>query len=75
KHLNNGNLAIEKVVGKVDKDRFSSLVYAIWWIMEFDNKIDDNKKVSMVDYFKMVNGNNVFGGSGRQMDSLQKCFK
>ncbi|MEG2079898.1 hypothetical protein, partial [Chryseobacterium sp.] len=46
KPLNNGNLSIEKVVLKVDKDRFSSLVYAIWWIMEFDNKIDDNKKVS-----------------------------
>ena len=39
KKLNNGNLSIEKVVKKVDKDRFSSLQYGCWYAMKFMNNI------------------------------------
>lgn len=35
KHLPNGNVAIEKVVKKLDKDRVSATIYVIWLINEF----------------------------------------
>lgn len=35
KHASNGGISVEKVVGKIDKDRFSSLAYVLWYIMEF----------------------------------------
>lgn len=39
KHLSNGGLSIEKVVKKINKDRFSSIQYGLWYIMKFmDNK-------------------------------------
>lgn len=40
KHLNNGGLSIERVVKKMDKDRFSSIQYGLWYIAKFmDNQI------------------------------------
>ena len=39
KKLNNGNLSVEKVVKKVDKDRFSSLQYGCWYAMKFMNNV------------------------------------
>lgn len=35
KQLNNGGMAIEKVVNKMDKDRVSALMYVLWYINEF----------------------------------------
>jgi len=35
KHMNNGGLSVEKVVKKLDKDRFSALAYLIYYIMEY----------------------------------------
>ena len=35
KHMNNGALSVEKVVKKVDKDRFSALSYLIFYITEY----------------------------------------
>lgn len=35
KHLSNGGVTIEKVVGKLDKDRVSATIYVVWLIMEF----------------------------------------
>ena len=37
KHGNNGALAIEKVVRKIDKDRFSGLSYLIYYIYEYQS--------------------------------------
>ena len=37
KHGNNGALAIEKVVRKIDKDRFSALSYLIYYIYEYQS--------------------------------------
>jgi len=34
KHMNNGGLSVEKVVNKVDKDRFSALSYVLFYILE-----------------------------------------
>lgn len=39
KHMNNGALSVEKVVKKVDKDRFSALSYLIFYITEYCSAI------------------------------------
>lgn len=38
KVMSGNNLSVEKVVKKIDKDKWSSLVYCIFYIMEFCNK-------------------------------------
>lgn len=43
KHLNNGGVTIEKVVKKVDKDRFSALAYLIWYIVEQRSEIENDE--------------------------------
>lgn len=35
KHLNNGGVTIEKVVNKLDKDRVSATIYALWYINKY----------------------------------------
>lgn len=45
KPANNGALAIEKVVKKVDKDRFSALAYLIFYITEFCSQIKIKQQV------------------------------
>lgn len=48
KHLTNGEVTVEKVLSKIDKDRFSSLIYALWWAMAYDNAlITDNRDLVM----------------------------
>lgn len=37
KYLPSGALTVEKVVGKLNKDRYSALVYMLWYITEFCN--------------------------------------
>lgn len=44
RHLNNGGVTVEKVLSKMDKDRFSSLMYGLWWAMAYDNKIQDDNE-------------------------------
>ena len=40
--------ASESVLSKIDKDRFSSLIYALWWAMAYDNAlITDNRDLVM----------------------------
>lgn len=46
KVLSGNNLTVEKVVRKIDKDKFSALSYGIFYIMEFCNK----DKESETDY-------------------------
>ena len=45
---NSNNLSVEKVVRKIDKDRFSATAYCIFYIMEFTNK--DNSQEEKFDY-------------------------
>jgi len=63
KHLPSGALSIEKVVNRVDKDRFSGLSYGIWWAMEFDNQINSEDTHTMGDYFRAINGSGVHTSS------------
>jgi ribonucleoside-diphosphate reductase alpha chain len=39
KHLSNGNLTLEKVVQKVDKDRVSATIYGVWYIEKYMDNI------------------------------------
>ena len=48
KHLTNGGVTVEKVLSKVDKDRFSSLMYGLWWAMAYDNKIDNGDNEDLI---------------------------
>lgn len=45
KHLSNGNLTLERVVGKMNKDRVSATIYGVWYIMKFmDNVIEQDER-------------------------------
>ena len=37
KHMNNGKLSVEKVVKRMNKDRFSALAYGLYYINEFED--------------------------------------
>ncbi len=47
KHMTNGALSVEKVVKKVDKDRFSALSYLIFYITEYCNAIKQKNNVNV----------------------------
>lgn len=40
KHLANGNVTIDKVVKKIDKDRVSALIYMLWYVNKFTKEIE-----------------------------------
>ena len=67
-HLPSGGVTVKQVLNKIDKDRYSSLAYALWWIMTYDNKlIQDNTDLltSIARMNCISNGRN---------NSLQKLF-
>lgn len=39
KHLNNGGLSIERLVAKMNKDRFSAVQYPLWYIKAYMDKV------------------------------------
>lgn len=53
-HLRNGGLSIRKIVSKVDKDRYSSVQYALWYVMKhMDNtvRVDENEDLEFLAQF------------------------
>lgn len=52
KQLPNGNVTIERVVKKMDKDRVSALIYVLWYINEF---CKDLYASSDYDYTTLIN--------------------
>jgi len=54
KHLSNGNLSIEKVVKKVDKDRFSSLQYGLWFINKYMSVVVQEKSDELEELSKYI---------------------
>lgn len=52
KQLPNGNVTIERVVKKMDKDRVSALIYVLWYINEFRKDIYAS---SDYDYTTLIN--------------------
>lgn len=68
KHLTNGEVTVERVLNKIDKDRFSSLMYALWWAMTYDNMLQtDNKDLVMT--IARLNSN------GSRKNSLNSIFQ
>lgn len=47
KHMNNGALSVEKVVKKVDKDRFSALSYLIFYITEYCSAVKPKVEIKI----------------------------
>ena len=70
KHLTNGEVTVEKVLNKIDKDRFSSLIYALWWAMSYDNNLKTDDK-DLVMAIARLNYNSF--RSGRS--SINKIFQ
>ena len=67
-HLPSGGVTVKQVLNKIDKDRYSSLAYALWWIMTYDNKlIQDN-----TDLLTSIARMNCISNGGN--NSLQKLF-
>jgi ribonucleoside-diphosphate reductase alpha chain len=43
KHLQSGKISVEKVIKKINKDRFSALAYALWYVKTYeDNAYQDD---------------------------------
>lgn len=69
KHLTNGEVTVERVLNKIDKDRYSSLAYALWWAMTFDNTLKTDNRDLLLTVARM----NSIGGNRR--NSLSGIFK
>ena len=50
KPLTNGKVTVDKVVKKFDKDRFSSTMYGLWYIKEFEDCIYEEEEGDIFDY-------------------------
>lgn len=70
RHLTNGAVTVEKVLNKIDKDRFSSLMYALWWAMSYDNMLKTDNKDLVMTIAKM----NQLGNNKRE-NSLNRLFQ
>ena len=53
KVMTGNNLTVERVVKKIDKDKFSSLSYCIFYIMEFCNKEKRKTQFDPSQFFQM----------------------
>lgn len=56
KHMTNGEVSVERVLRKIDKDRFSSFIYALWWIMSYDNNLKVENSDLLMTIAKMNQG-------------------
>lgn len=67
KHLTNGEVTVERVLNKIDKDRFSSLMYGLWWAMSYDNvlKTDNRDLVTTIAKMNQIGGRKRFGSLNR----------
>lgn len=55
KQLSNGRYTVEKLIRKIDKDRYSALAYILWYIKTFEDDyvLDDND--DDIDDFLLIN--------------------
>lgn len=49
----NGSMSVEQNTKKYDKDRYSALVYLLYYIMYFENKQEKKKEIDVRKTFKM----------------------
>ena len=58
---------MERVLNKIDKDRYSSLAYALWWAMTYDNTLQvDDKDLIMT----IANMNRIGSGNRNTLSSI-----
>lgn len=60
KHLTNGEVTVERVLNKIDKDRYSSLAYALWWAMTYDNTLEVDSRdlvMTIASMNRLASGN------------------
>jgi hypothetical protein len=50
KTMNGGKLTVERNSKSLDKDRYSSCSYMMYYIMTYENKTKKDKDSSMLDY-------------------------
>jgi ribonucleoside-diphosphate reductase alpha chain len=60
KHMTNGALSVEKVVKKVDKDRFSALSYLIFYITEYCSAIKEYKNTNMTSFRNLARSPKIY---------------
>jgi hypothetical protein len=48
--MNGGKLTVERNSKSLDKDRYSSCSYMMYYIMTYENKTKKDKDSSMLDY-------------------------
>lgn len=54
KHLSNGNLTLERVVPKMDKDRVSATIYGVWYILKYLDYVVDDKTDDVEELAKYI---------------------
>ena len=54
KHLSGGKLTVEQLTKKVDKDRYSSTAYLLWYIKNFEDRIVNKSKTDWSNAPKCV---------------------
>lgn len=50
KHLTNGKISIDKVIKKINKDRFSALAYGLWYIKKFESSAKQESTTDAMKY-------------------------
>jgi ribonucleoside-diphosphate reductase alpha chain len=50
KQLPSGKYTIEKLMKRIDKDRFSALAYALWYIKTFEDNIYQDEEIDAIRY-------------------------
>ena len=70
KHMTNGGVTVEKVLSRIDKDRFSSLIYGLWWAMAYDNKIQEDNEDLILKIAQMNGASRI-----RASSSLNSLFQ
>lgn len=54
KHLNNGGLSIDRVVKKMNKDRFSSVQYGLWYIAKYMDNVEEEPVDDLEELAKYI---------------------
>jgi len=70
KHNQTGGLTVERVVRKIDKDRYSALAYVLWYISEFRNTIKASNNQDLASIMSLARGSSIYNKSNKQKGAL-----
>ena len=74
KTLPSGSLTVEKVVSKLNKDRFSCLAYLLWYIWEKDKEITNTQDFDYSKYFISTGISNPAGTNSFNYHNTNNVF-